>query len=402
MYKTTGKTHAKPILWGAPGSAYSGKTRSYLIKKGIDYQEIFPPHPRYQEEILPLVGYFVMPVVELPDGTLIQDTTDTIVHFEQVHPEPALIPSSPFHKAMAWLLGFCGSELFLQTILHYRWSYLQEQRAYVESVFADILASQQDSGQQPEGGARQFDQTANFTATFAQITGALPSWGVTPDTIPIIEASMEDGLDILDVHFSQHPYLLGGRPSLADFGLMAPCFAHLSRDPHSSAVMKARAPHVFRWTERMNLAGCVDGGFPEVAPDYFPDDHIPDTLVAFLRYVFADCGPGMIGLLGSYNAWINAHSDLPTGSIIPNDSNVLVGHPSLGHYEFELRGVRFRRIEFVDAVYHFQRVLDVIADLEPTARSRFDALIEQTGGSTLMSMQPARRLAREYYRLVLV
>ena len=101
MYKSTGKTHAKPILWGAPGSAYSGKTRSYFIKKGIAYEEIFPPHPRYQEEILPLIGYFVMPVVELPDGTLIQDTTDTIVHFEQVHPEPALIPSSPFHKAMA-------------------------------------------------------------------------------------------------------------------------------------------------------------------------------------------------------------------------------------------------------------------------------------------------------------
>ena len=401
MYKNTGKTHAKPILWGAPGSAYSGKTRSYFIKKGVAYQEIFPPHPRYQSEILPLIGYFVMPVVELPDGTLIQDSTDTIVHFEHIRPEPALIPPAPFQKAVAWLLGFCGSELFLQTVLHYRWSYLEEQRTYVEAVFADILSPHQDPEQQPAGSARQFDQNADFAATFAQITGALPSWGVTPATIPTIEASLEDDLDILKVHFSRHPYLLGGRPSLADFGLMAPFFAHLSRDPHSSAVMKARAPHVYRWTERMNLAGCVDGGFPEVAPDYFPDDHIPDTLVAFLRYLFTDHGPGLVGLLASYNAWVDAHPDLPAGSIIPNDSNVLVGHPSLGHYEFELRGVPFQRIEFVDAVYHFQRVLDVIADLERDARHRFDALVEQTGGSDLMGMRPARRLAREYYRLVL-
>ena len=145
MYKNTGKTHAKPILWGAPGSAYSGKTRSYFIKKGVAYQEIFPPHPRYQSEILPLIGYFVMPVVELPDGTLIQDSTDTIVHFEHIRPEPALIPPAPFQKAVAWLLGFCGSELFLQTVLHYRWSYLEEQRAYVEAVFADILSPHQDA-----------------------------------------------------------------------------------------------------------------------------------------------------------------------------------------------------------------------------------------------------------------
>ncbi len=51
---------------------------------------------------------------------------------------------------------------------------------------------------------------------------------------------------------------------------MACFFAHLSRDPHSSAVMKARAPHVYRWTERMNLAGFVDGGFPEVPPTISP------------------------------------------------------------------------------------------------------------------------------------
>jgi len=75
MSKTTGKQHDKPILWGAPGSGYSGRIRSYLIKKGIPYQQIFPGHPRFQQEIIPLIGYFVMPVMELTDGTLIQDSS---------------------------------------------------------------------------------------------------------------------------------------------------------------------------------------------------------------------------------------------------------------------------------------------------------------------------------------
>ena len=78
-----------------------------------------------------------------------------------------------------------------------------------------------------------------------------------------------------------------------------------------------------------------------------------------------------------------------------------MAHPPLGQYEYELRGVRIQRIEFIDAVYHFQRVLDVIESLESDTRSRFDALVEQTGGSELMGMRPARRLASEYYRFVL-
>ena len=239
---------------GCAGISLFREDPSYFIKKGIAYDELFPPHPRYQQEIMPLIGYFVMPVVELPDGTLIQDTTDTIVHFEHHRPEPALIPPTPFQKAIAWLLGFFGSELFLQPGLHYRWSYLEEQRAYLEALLRKFLSPSRDPEQ----------QRADVAPAFAALTGGLPSWGVTAATIPTIEASLEDCLDILDVHFLHHPYLLGGRPSLADFGLMSLFFAHLARDPYPSAVMKARAPRVYRWTERMNLAGFADGGFPEV------------------------------------------------------------------------------------------------------------------------------------------
>ena len=105
-FKTTGKRHEKPILWGAPGSGYSGRIRSYLIKKGIPYQQIFPGNPRFQQEIIPLIGYFVMPVMELIDGTLIQDSSEALIHFEAQHPENSLIPTSPQQRAIAWLLAF--------------------------------------------------------------------------------------------------------------------------------------------------------------------------------------------------------------------------------------------------------------------------------------------------------
>ena len=41
---------------------------------------------------------------------LIQDTTDTIAHFEEKIPEPALIPKTPVQKAVARLIGFFASE----------------------------------------------------------------------------------------------------------------------------------------------------------------------------------------------------------------------------------------------------------------------------------------------------
>ncbi len=39
----------KYIHWGAYCSLYSGKTRSYLIKKGIAHIEVNPSHSHYLE-----------------------------------------------------------------------------------------------------------------------------------------------------------------------------------------------------------------------------------------------------------------------------------------------------------------------------------------------------------------
>ena len=62
--------------------------------------------------------------------------------------------------------------------------------------------------------------------------------GVNAATIPTVEAAYEECLRVLDDHFQHYPYLPGGRPSIADFGLMTFFFAHFARDPYPCAVMK--------------------------------------------------------------------------------------------------------------------------------------------------------------------
>src|SRR5208282_1236982 len=91
----TGRTNDTYILWGAPASLYTGKARSYLIKKRIPYREFFPSHAVYQAKIAPALGFFVVPVLEAPDGSIIQDTSDIIEHLEEKFPEPCFNPSTP-------------------------------------------------------------------------------------------------------------------------------------------------------------------------------------------------------------------------------------------------------------------------------------------------------------------
>jgi hypothetical protein len=63
----TGRTNDTYILWGGALSYYTGKARSYLIKKGIPYREFLPSHPVCQTNIFPALGFFVVPVLEAPD-----------------------------------------------------------------------------------------------------------------------------------------------------------------------------------------------------------------------------------------------------------------------------------------------------------------------------------------------
>ncbi|MFT5415330.1 MAG: glutathione S-transferase [Gammaproteobacteria bacterium] len=385
MSKSTGKTHEKPILWGAPGSGYTGRIRSYLLKKGVDHQQIFPGNPRFHEEIIPLIGYFVMPVMELTDGTLIQDSTDTLLYFEQQQPENSLIPESPQQRAIAWLLAFFGSEMVLKIGMHYRWTYLDDDRSFAEATFAHFFSHQRDRDLQRK----------DVGPIMAFFDGFLEHLAVTKETIPAIEESYLALLDGLNAHFLQWPYLLGGRPSPADFGLVVMMFAHLSRDPTSSQIMKQHAPQVYRWTERMFEIGIVDGEFADFPPEYMANDTLPDTLLPVLRYFFEDNGPEILGMVNTFNAWCDSQTDLKSGTPLRTDPDTVSAHPMLGSFTYESRGATFHRQTFASALYCFQRALDEIELLEGTGRERFEATMKEAGGMDVAGARLRRRIRFE-------
>lgn len=334
--------------------------------------------------------HVVVPVLETPDGAILQDTTEIIDYLESRHPEPSMRPPGPVQRMVADLLDAYGCEALLPAAMHYRWSYRSEQEAFLAAEFGRGVYAGPDRDQQRRAGAEVMSYFSSF----------LPGLGVTPETIPAIEASCLDLLDALDDHFQRVPYLLGGRPSNADFGLMAPLYAHLGRDPVPANLMKNRAPNVYRWTERMNSAGLPDPEFYSVPPEWMPGDALPPTLEPVLKVVFQDWTPELEANAACYAAWLDAEPDRPSGAPVTVTGDRRV-HPTLGPIEYSLRGATVRRASAPHGLWHFECAAGPARALGGEDRARLDRLLDRTGGRAALAIEPRRPLARADYLLVL-
>ena len=276
-------------LYGAPLSYYSGKARAYLRWKGITFRELAPSPEVYKQVIIPAVGYPVIPVVVTASGAVIQDSSDIIDYFEARATGPglgpAVYPATPRQRLAALLLELYGDEWLLIPAMHYRWAY---NRDWVLGEFGALRAPDAPPGERRALGEK-------LAARFQAMTPAL---GATPQTIPAIEASYEALLGELDAHFAHYPYLLGTRPSIGDYGLIGPLYAHLYRDPASGALMKRLAPHVADWVERVHNPPAPGAG------DFWP---MIVSLTACCRFCAARCA-------SRCRCWLTPRSGWPTGA----------------------------------------------------------------------------------------
>jgi len=217
-------------------------------------------HPEFSARVYPIVRLRVTPIVETPQGEVLQDSTAIILALEQSLPARPMVPATPLQRVLAHLLDAYATEHLLLPAMHYRWAepHVSEQRSFLDAEFGRVSYLGNDRAARNAAGARMMGYFSNM----------LGSLGGTPETAPAIEAVYLDLLERLDEHFQHYPYLLGGHPSIADFGFMAPLYAHLGRDPVPARLMALRAPNVKRWVERMNLAAIPDGEFPDQAPAF--------------------------------------------------------------------------------------------------------------------------------------
>jgi hypothetical protein len=108
-------------------------------------------------------------------------------------------------------------------------------------------------------------------AVAERMTGRLGFVGSNEETQPLIEASFAKALALIEAHLASRPYLLGGRPAMADFGLWGQLY-EAATDPTPGAIMRASAPKVMTWVQRM-LSPRAEGEFEALsalAPTLMP------------------------------------------------------------------------------------------------------------------------------------
>jgi glutathione S-transferase len=361
------------ILYGGPFSLYTGKARAYLIKQKITYQELTPTTEHYFKVVLPAVHRWRIPTIELPDNTFIQDGTMIIEYFENQPDIPSTLPPTPKQKIVSLLFDVIGMEGLLRPAMHYRWNYPEYNDRFLKLSFATM---------NPPG---QKDPIAVAEVGMDRMRSACQAFGAVPETLAVVEELYKEVLNLLDQHFLKVPYLLGGRPSIGDFGLIAPFYGHLSRDPYPSAMMKKHAPHVFRWTERMNRTECDMGEFPNQSETFLENDDIPDTLQAVLKKIAEDLVPETKAAAECINQWL-ADNDPAAGDPVER---------GVSFSEFDLRGTKITALAQPWRFFLLARMQKSFNELGDGPKEEVRALMQNLGLDPLLFLTINRKVKRQ-------
>src|SRR3979411_53275 len=225
-------------VFGAEMSPYSVKVRSYFRYKGISHQWILR-NAASQAEFEKHAKMPIIPLLVTPEGTGIQDSTPIIDALEKVYPEPSIHPDDPVAGFVSALIEEFGDEWGNKWMFHYRWA-----RDVDQISSAGRIARMR-------GPAADEDKHAAFTAQVrARMVDRVWFVGSNAVTAQQIEAGFVDMLGLLDVHRAARPYLFGGRPALADFGLWGQIY-EMWTDPNAGALIGAGGTRVAPWVHRM-------------------------------------------------------------------------------------------------------------------------------------------------------
>lgn len=373
------------VLYGSYASLHTGKTRSYLRKKGLRFSERPPAHPRFRAHVRPTSENHRIPQIELPGGEVVQDTVEIFHVIEERFPEPPLRPSGALQEWACRVIEALVDPALVTMAWHFRWNFPDQNSVFVGREFGRSF--------RPRGDDDTVDHYGGVIAE--RMEGHRSAIGFEDRHHPVLDEIYDDLLAILERHFTDHPYLFGGHPSIADCVLMGPLFGHLARDPEPATRMKQRAPRVFRWTEHMNAPEVVMPELFDEPPVFAPDDEVPEGTRALLRLLIELAGERMAVAAARFEQWVTDHPHHPSRTPISEQAD----EPGFGRATTDLRGEPLHAGVPAQPLWVWQHALDFRDALGDRDRNRCDTLLADLGGEVLVSLPRPRRLTRVRNRL---
>jgi len=255
---------------GLDVSYYTGKVEAFLRYRGIPHTRVELSTRRFAA-LERRTGLRQMPAIELPDGRWMSDSTPIIEYLDAAWPGPRVMPEDPLQLFMSQLLEDYADEFLWRPAMYYRWHFEPDARLASHRIATEMM----HDVPLPLPLRRALIRRRQYRLFVA-------GEGVTAANRNHVESIYTRTLAQLQAILCQRPFLLGGRPSLADFGFFASMFRHFSLDPTPARLMRDTAPAVYEWVARLwnARADRVDG-------ELHPAGSMPDDWRPLLRMIGA-------------------------------------------------------------------------------------------------------------------
>eukprot|EP00947_MAST-08B_sp_MAST-8B-sp1_P003844 g3844.t1 len=193
-------------------------------------------------------GPVLLPKIVWPDGVSVMNDSTFLIRRLEAECCPGIRSVRPHavHGGLGFLCDLLedyADEFVTKAMYHYRW-------VHDPAGASRGIALQQALG--PAAPAELVQQTADFVRE--RQVGRLAVVGSNETTGPHIEAFFLRLLTLLEAHLAAgYPFLLGTRPSAADFALLGQIHPMIALDAETSRRVRAHAPRVVAW-----YAYCTD------------------------------------------------------------------------------------------------------------------------------------------------
>lgn len=347
-------------FYGWKASYFAGKTRGYLNYKGVDYidKEInlfdmlvkIPKH----------TGRQAMPAIKCKSGEWFCDTPLIMEEFEKRHPEPSIHTKGPIQTFVAELFQNWMDDMGIPMALHTRWSYPEN----YEKV------NREEGGKNLLPFAPQFIRNKLADKVFhGSMTSAMPRMGVVPEQTELLESWSLNILDLLEAHLSQHDYLLGGRPTVADYALLGLMNGHLNRDPWPKREWIDPRPNLQKWVEKTHSGETATG-------DLLADDQIPASFMPIVKIILDEYLP-MMALTVKELKSIIENEQLKSGDPLPR---------STAKISFKMGSGSYKRGMFSYSVWRMQRLQKIVQAYSQNEKQSLNAWLGEQNQQDFLTL----------------
>jgi glutathione S-transferase len=345
-------------------SYFAGKARCYMTYKAIPFidEEVNLYNLTYK--IYKETGARVMPVLETAEGEWLQDTRHIMDRMDARYPVPSIYPEGPVGRFVSALFEAWGDEWWMPIAMHTRWSYPENYPLFEQNAGDALLPF----------APRFIKNYVVANAVVKLLRSYCPRVGIIPEQFEMMESWSVDMLAKINAHFESHPYLLGNRPYLGDFGLVGTMYGHLGRDPWPKRNWIDPLPSLRNWIDRMAADDyhTIEKKYPG---PILLDGQIPETLNPILHSIFNEFIPMVEGVQNNLLKMIKGH---PKGETLPR---------GIGPVTFPMGQGQFTREGLPFILWKVQGVLDEFYANNLEDQEKIKKFILPFGGERLLQLK---------------